>query len=225
MELSYKKIVNTLSENRFQSYMDRCGHDIETALRYYDANVALSQACYQALHTFEISLRNRMHFALTEHFGTDEWYNQMLSSDQFADFHQKIMDTKGLLQNRGQHKHSDKMVAEFSLGFWVKMFNKPYQMFLWKPLRKIFVNLPRKNRKRGTVSKALNHAKTFRNRIFHFEPICWRFSAAKSNYDNIMKIIRWLDGDFHQWTNKRCTFDQVMQNERKALEEKGVNPL
>lgn len=224
MKLSYDKIVSLLSEKRFQRYMQRCNHDVDAAFHYYDANVALSQACYQSLHAFEITLRNRIHFALTHHFGMEKWFKQMEADNRFSDFHDKIIDTENLLTKRNQNTNADKMVAEFSLGFWVKMFNKKYQMLLWKPLRKIFPNLKRKYRKRPTVSKALNHAQTFRNRIFHFEPIAWKFTAAKANYDNVMKILQWLDGDFHQWTDGKCDFYDIMSRERKALEAKGVNP-
>lgn len=66
------KINQLLSIKRFNSYVMRCENNIQNALDYYVANAKISEASYWSLQAFEVSLRNKIHFALTKHFGTAE---------------------------------------------------------------------------------------------------------------------------------------------------------
>lgn len=219
-------IINQiLSPKRFNSYLTRCENNAQNALEYYVANAKISEATYWSLQAFEVALRNKIHFALTRHFGTPEWYNQWLISEEFADFHAKIIETKNVLKLRNEPINPDKMIAEFMLGFWVKMFNAKYERLLWKPLRIIFQNMPKNERQRNNVAGALNKVRNFRNRVYHYEPICWDFKATNNNYSNIIDVIQWLDTEFQNWSANNCDFPFVIKNQTIKLNELGIKKV
>ena len=219
------KINHILSPKRFQRYLLRCENNSQNALQYYLANTKIAESTYWSLHVFEIALRNKIHFALTRYFKTDEWYNQWLTSDNYSDFHRKIITTKEMLKKRKEEVNPDKMVAEFTLGFWVQMFNAQYEYLLWKPLRTIFSNMPKTERKRKNITKALNWARNFRNRSYHYEPICWDFLAVQKNYKNVIKLVEWLDDEGANWCKQNCDFPKTITTHTQKLSSLGVKKI
>lgn len=223
--MNVAKINQLVSTKRFNSYLTRCENNTENALQYYVANSKVAEASYWSLQAFEVALRNKIHFALTKHFGTKEWYNQWLVNEEFSDFHAKIIETKNILTQRKEPINSDKMVAEFMLGFWIKMFNAKYERLLWKPLRTIFLNMPKDQRQRNNVAGALNKVRNFRNRVYHYEPICWEFNATNNNFNNILQVMDWLDNEYLNWTNNHCDFKKVITDQTTKLNELGVKKV
>lgn len=219
------KINQLLSSKRFDSYLKRCENNTENALHYYVANSKVAEATYWSLQAFEVALRNKIHAVLSNHFQSAEWYNVWLASEDYTDFHAKIIETKNILKLRNEPINSDKMIAEFMLGFWIKMFNAKYEKILWKPLRTIFSNMPKNQRQRNNVAGALNKIRNFRNRIYHYEPICWDFNATNNNYNNIAKTIQWLDVDYLNWTMQFCNFKTTLTNHTQKLNYLGIKKV
>jgi hypothetical protein len=223
--INENKVSQLLSPKRFNSYLKRCENNPENALNYYVANSKIAEATYWSLQAFEVVLRNKIHTALTQHFETTEWYNTWLASEDFTDFHAKIIETKNILKLRNEPVNSDKMIAEFMLGFWIKMFNAKYENLLWKPLRTVFANIPKQERQRKNVAGILNKVRNFRNRVYHYEPICWDFNATKNNYNNITKAIQWFDADYLKWTIQFCDFNKNINYHTTKLNELGVKKI
>ncbi len=223
--ISENKVNQLLSPKRFNSYLKRCENNPENALNYYVANSKIAEATYWSLQAFEVALRNKIHSSLSQHFGTAEWYNTWLASEDFTDFHSKIIETKNILKLRNEPVNSDKMISEFMLGFWIKMFNAKYENLLWKPLRTIFANMPKTERQRNNVAGTLNKVRNFRNRVYHYEPICWDFNATNTNYNNITKAIQWFDADYLNWTIQFCDFNNSIKYHTTKLNELGVKKV
>lgn len=223
--INENKINQLLSQKRFNSYLTRCENNSENALSYYVANSKIAEATYWSLQAFEVALRNKIHFVLTQHFGTEEWYNQWLVSEDFTDFHSKIIETKNVLKLRNEKVNPDKMVAEFMLGFWVKMFNAKYEKLLWKPMRTLFANMPKEDRQRNNVAGALNKVRNFRNRVYHYEPICWDFNATNNNYKNITRVMNWFDSDYLEWSYQFCDFNKTISYHTTKLKDLGVKKV
>ncbi|MFV8339548.1 hypothetical protein ACNQGL_09770 [Flavobacterium sp. LB3P21] len=223
--INENKVSQLLSPKRFNSYLKRCENNADNALNYYVANSKIAEATYWSLQAFEVALRNKIHSALTQHFGTVEWYNTWLASEDFTDFHSKIIETKNILKLRNEPINSNKMIAEFMLGFWIKMFNAKYENLLWKPLRTIFANMPKQERQRNNVAGILNKVRNFRNRVYHYEPICWDFNATNNNYNNITKAIQWFDADYLEWTIQFCDFNKNIKYHTTKLNELGVKKV
>jgi len=218
-------IHKTLSEKRFARYMQRCENDAEKALKYYEFNSIMAQSCHIALESFEVILRNQIHNTFTKVFKTEEWYNVWLSSDKYSDFHKTIIDTKEKLLHREEEVKPSKMIAEFTLGFWVRMFNNKYENLLWKPLRNAFVEMPKKKKKRGNVAKKLNKIRNFRNRISHYEPISWNVEAMNNNYKNIYIVMNWFNNEYAEWVKNRSVFEDVLTEQIDILEKLDIKKL
>jgi hypothetical protein len=223
--LKKEKTIELLSAKRYSKYLERCNEDHTNALQYYNFNVRASQGAYIVLEAAEVILRNQIHYKLRNKYNTDEWYNEWLRYDRFSDFHDRILSTKKILRRRKEVISPDKMVAEFTLGFWVSMFNAKYEKAIWKPLRLVFRHLHKKNRQRKTISKALNQFRRFRNRVFHYEPIVWNINGLLLNYGNVLQVIRWIDEEYFDWTLKRCPFVEVVEEETTRLKKNGVENL
>ena len=104
---------------------------------------------------------------------------------------------------------ADKVVAELTFGFWTTLFNKQYAKDFWKPLMYAFPLLDTPNKRRNKISYKLNHIRKFRNRIFHYEPICNHLSALATNHNNILEILNWINADIVSWTKEIDRFDNL----------------
>ena len=45
-------------------------------------NIALCESLYPALHAFELSLRNRIHQVALRHFGSEDWFEGRLKTQE-----------------------------------------------------------------------------------------------------------------------------------------------
>lgn len=225
MAVKRGEIEDWVSEKRFKRYLDRCNGDENAALAYYEANVAISEASYVCLQALEVLLRNKIHQTLTEMYETDAWYNEWEDIEDYEELNIKIQDVKNTLTKQKKTVIPSRMIPEFMLGFWVQLFNTEYQMELWKPLRNIFVNLPKDQKQRPVVSAALNKARNFRNRVFHYEPVFWSPQAAYESHENIKEILLWIDKDFLEWTESQCRFNETLAFHTNRLNEMGVKSI
>lgn len=58
-----------LSRIRLENYRPLHGADLDMVVNYF-LNIELSEALYPTLQAFEVALRNSVHRALSQHFGT-----------------------------------------------------------------------------------------------------------------------------------------------------------
>lgn len=157
----------------------------------YRKNLLLSKNAYIPLSILEIALRN----ALNDHFSaviSPNWHqNPFLTSGART----KITDAITLLKNRKEAITKEKIIAELNFGFWVNLFQKPYQNHLrTKDLQRIFPNMPPKEimiLTREIIYKKLDHIRGFRNRIFHYEKV-----INKDHYNAIDEEIYFILGMF-----------------------------
>lgn len=211
-----------ISDERFSRYLKLCGGNEDLAQAYYESNVAIAQSCYTSLEALEVALRNKIHEKLSQVYDTEQWYDVWMKRTDLKGFHKKIRENKDKIKRKNETLTPGKMVAEFTLGFWIQMFNTDSQHILWKPLRNVFTNVPKKQKQRHVISSRLNKARVFRNRIFHYESIAWNFKAVNDNYQNIITILYWLEKDAANWTERRCHFEQTLKAEANKLTKLGI---
>lgn len=72
----FSGLEDTLSLERFGSYMASCRADRGEALALYAHNTFVSSSLYLPLQVLEVTLRNRFHHALSGRYG-DWWFDQM----------------------------------------------------------------------------------------------------------------------------------------------------
>lgn len=127
----------------------------------------------------------------------------------------EINIAKKQIFNRNEYISADKIVAELTLGFWVRLLNAEYELVLWKHLRKAFPNMEKKDRQRKNVSAPINKIRNLRNRTFHREPISWNLSKLGEIHFTILNVLRWLNVELIEIINN---FDRLPSRIKKAKE-------
>lgn len=194
-----------LSEKRLSTYYKLFYKNKEKAIEYYRLNIQISESFYPLLSTLEIVLRNSIHSSFSIHFKSADWaskFKQPELIDQINVSKKKIFTLHNPIT-------ADKVVAELTFGFWTSLFNKQYAKDFWKPLMYAFPLLDKANKHRDKISYKLNQVRKFRNRIFHYEPICNDLVALAKNRNNILEILNWIDSDIVRWTKQIDRFDNL----------------
>ncbi len=188
----YEKVFST---NRMEKYFNRYPYDEKKAIEHYKSNIQLSEAFYSVLSMFEVSLRNSLNRELTEYFGTTDWYLRIHSEAGLGNLRNSINLAESHIKNRGEVVTANKVIAELTLGFWVRLLNAEYEMILWKPIRKAFPFLEKNQKQRINVSAPINKIRDFRNRVFHHEPISWNLSKLEETHQRIILVMSWINKD------------------------------
>lgn len=197
-----------LSEKRLGTYYNLFPEDKEKAIQYYRINTQISESLYPLLSNLEIILRNSIHNSFTIHFKSADWFSYLEQPellDQLNNAKRKIIVSRN-------HITSDKMVAELTFGLWTALLNKQYAKYFWKPLMYAFPLIDPSNKRRDKISYKLNHIRKFRNRIFHYEPVCNDIIALAINHKNILEILNWINTDIGSWTKQIDRFDDIYIN-------------
>ncbi|TVR81089.1 MAG: hypothetical protein EA412_03820 [Chitinophagaceae bacterium] len=205
--MNEQKIIDSISQERFDPYLTFCDRDKIKALKLYQKNIEVSQAFYAPLSVLEITLRNKIDLSCREHFKSEKWLTEKLPPillKQVVDIEVRLTKSRKTITN-------SKILAELNFGFWTTLFNRQYAKIFWKPLHRIFPNVPKEKRKRTEISSRLNHIRTFRNRIYHYEPIIWDLNALRQKSQEIDEITHWLDNDTSGWAKQFNQIDRLLE--------------
>lgn len=200
------------SEKRLSTYYNMFPSGKEKAIEYYMLNTQVAESFYPLLSNLEIILRNSIYTSFCKHFKSDDWFSG-LTQPELLD--QVNIAKRKILAVNNQIK-SDKLVSELTFGFWTTLFNKQYAKYFWKPLMYAFPLLDAHNKRRDKISFKLNQVRKFRNRIFHYEPICNDLTALVVNHKNILEILNWINADIENWTKQIDRFGKLY-NQAVAL--------
>lgn len=195
-----QNIIDSISTERFKPYLLHCKNNSGKALRLYQKNVEVSQSFYAPLSVLEITLRNKIDQSFKNYFNNSDWLTNNLPPELLK----QVVDIEIKLNRTNKNPTNSKILAELNFGFWTMLFNRHYAKYFWKPLHQIFVNIPSEKRKRKVVSSKLNHIRTLRNRIYHYEPVIWDINELKNNQNVIVELVNWMDKDTSAWLE---TFD------------------
>lgn len=80
---------------------------------------------------------------------------------------------------------------------------------MWKPLIHALPNLTPQLRHRDKLSFQLNQIRKFRNRIFHYEPICNDLKTLATNHKSIYEILGWIHEDLVTWAKSIDRFEPL----------------
>lgn len=161
------------------------------ALRRYEHNTAISEAFYPVIQGFEVALRNAIHNRLCSDFGAD-WLDtfELLETERDA-----IADAKNAITSKVQPLTQDRVVAELSLGFWVRLFSAEYAETLWGPSLSKIVQI----KDRRALYDRLIEVKTLRNRIAHHNRIVGRTRTMEETYTRLLEILDWISPLVCSW--------------------------
>ena len=208
MSMENETLEQLLSNKRLETYYKQFEGNKNKAIEYYQLNIKVSESFYPLLANLEVVLRNLIHKSFSVRFGSDFWFDNII----FKELSEQVNIAKSKIIKNKQMLTSDKIVAELTFGFWTSLFNKQYALLFWKPLTYVFKELNTNLKHRDKIAFRLNHIRKFRNRIFHYEPICNDLAALKINHTNIIDILNWLDKDLVVWSLGDEKFGLLYEN-------------
>ena len=153
------------SERRVKKYFDQHHQNQTLAIEHYLLNMELSECFYSILSIYEVCLRSKIDRELSrhsyQHFQTSAWYDIFCSEQSYRRLGRKIQKAMRVLREEGKVVNSDNLIPELPLGFWTTLFNDNYERTLWQPLRRVFSNVPRRQRQRRSIKNELNRIRKF----------------------------------------------------------------
>lgn len=190
-----------VSQPRFSRYLLACENNKQKALKLYRTNIVLSQKMYAIIGVFEVILRN----SIDRHFIAKKGYNWLVESVQpggYFDISAGCEDSFHAVQE-GIHKLGetythDRLITKLSFGFWTYQFAAKQYAASGNTLLEIFCNRPF-GTKQKNIFQNLIKINDIRNRIAHYEPICFdkntgsvSTSFVEKRYRLIVELLHWL---------------------------------
>jgi hypothetical protein len=197
--MNWNDLEKHFSAARLGRYRASCGGDETRAARAYVNNMLLAEAMMPMLNVLEIALKNGIHRRLSALYSRSDWWEAWNGDPAFTWQLQEVASAKAKLKRRAEAATSDKIIAELAFGFWSSLFNVQFQSVLWKDLRLVFPRCPKLQRKRHTISSALNQVRDLRNRVFHHEQLLWLSPPLGELHAKGIEVIGWLDPNLPPW--------------------------
>jgi len=196
--MKYDFFEKKLSKPRLSRYKNAFNGDMEKPLLLYELNIELSKQFYGILNFFEIMLRNAINEHYSHYFSNNNWISSKLNTNFFVEHNKKsaIKEEDRLL--KANCYSADKLVASLSLGFWVSLFSKHSYAKGNKTLLQIFPN-KQKGMNQKEIYNELDSIRVFRNRIAHYESICFNknndisVDYAEESLYLILKYVGFID--------------------------------
>src|SRR5258705_8601959 len=190
-----------ISSPRFNRYLAACNNNRNQAEKLYRSNLRLSQKMYAVIGLFEVIMRNSIdrHFiAINGSF----WLEEAVMQDGYLNLSPGCEDSfhagQEAIHKLGSEYTHDRLIAKLTFGFWTYQFSKKEFAAAGSTLLQIFPNRPHGIHQKD-VFKSLIRVNDTRNRIAHYEPICFdkRTGAISSipiqrRYDLIVEMLGWL---------------------------------
>jgi hypothetical protein len=194
------QLHTAISQPRFSRYLYACCNNKRQALKLYRDNILLSQKMYAIIGVLEIILRN----SIDRHFISKKGNNWLanavlpggyLDASGCEDAYHAIQEAIHKLGSTYTH---DKLITKLSFGFWTYQFATKEYAASGSTLLEIFPNRSF-GIKQKIVFKNLMKINDIRNRIAHYEPICFDKNTgaistlfAERRYQLILELLHWL---------------------------------
>jgi|TARA_B110000908_G_C10228219_1_gene439162 hypothetical protein len=203
----FETLKDTVSVPRLGTYLKASGYNKARAVHFYHWNSMLCQSLYLPIQSIEVSLRNRINFALISQYGENWWHNDQFKAIAEERRMANINDAKRRIKSKKHNVNTGQIVATLTLGFWVAMLDPRYNSKIWsRQLRTTFPNLPANKDRKHLHSKSKQVA-NLRNRISHHEPI---FKGnLMEDYSGIMQLQMWMCPNKQAWVKSLCDFPKV----------------
>ena len=207
-------ITHTLTPSRLSTYIQAASFDHERALAFYLWNARLSKALRYPLEIAEVSVRNRVNYALCDRWGANWPSNPDFKAQAAQKTIQKLQEARDSV---GQN--TDKIVAAVSFGFWTALLGTRFVETLWRNrLDQHFPNLPKNKtfeERLQVLKETMEAARVVRNRISHLEPI-FKADPSKAHAD-VQKLVGFACKATAGWTRHHSTFLQVLREGPDAV--------
>jgi len=210
--MKIKSFEENFSQSRLHKYKLIADNNWKKTIAIYRSNLRLSQAFYPLLSLVEISLRNSINNHFKSHFSDPNWLitqkDGFMNDPRIRRLPRPFVMRKKILyplSKFGPSITNDKLVSELSFGFWSLFFERNHYRVLSGAPIKIFKSKP-KNIGRNKIYATLNNIRKFRNRVYHYEHICFSsnsidLSQSEEIHKSIYSVLSWFDSDLVEWAN------------------------
>ena len=165
-----QELIDTITPVRLKAYGDD-SNDI--LLEKYIYNLKVSESLYPALSLLEVTLRNKICYAIETLICKDWLINELNQQDLLLDKeYKKLVETANKIEKGGKKVTNDRLISELTFGFWIHLCTKSYKPKFWD--KKGFIELVFPNytissnlRNISLIQKDLRDVLKLRNRISH----------------------------------------------------------
>lgn len=188
-----------ISAARFAPFLNAAEGDHTLALEIYDWHAELAAASFEAVHYFEVMVRN----AIDEALGKGQ-PQEPLKETWLLDF--DTLRPDGIKQviiaierlEKGKPITRGGVIAGVPFGFWAGLFSKHYEDLWRQRLRHAF---PAGSVTRKSMAGSMGRLQRFRNRVAHHDCLLGRDVAARS--EEMLRIVGWIDPQAQAWLAAR----------------------
>lgn len=189
-----QELIDTITPVRLKAYGDDSNNIL---LEKYIYNLKVSESLYPALSLLEVTLRNKICYAIEALICKDWLINELNQQNLLLDKeYKKLVETADKIEKDGKKVTNDRLISELTFGFWIHLCSKPYKPKLWD--KKGFTELVFPNYQKGCIrnisliQKDLLDILRLRNRISHHE-IILNGSRTPEQYNKLTKgVLRTL---------------------------------
>ena len=222
--MDYSKLEYYVSEPRLNRFLVACNDSSVKAEKLYSINLKVAQAAYPLLNLFEIFLRNAINAEISYYFNDPDWIinqqsgfmsNTSLSKSNFF-IKKSVVQAQSIIQRKGGTATAGKIIAEQSFGFWTSLFEPHHFRLIGGAPLKCFTKKP-PHVNRSILATKLDEVRSFRNRVYHNEPICFsgaqiNFSGTNAIMQDIYDMLNWMDPELTVFVSQ---FDEVERQFRE----------
>lgn len=209
----FRTLEPLLTAQRLAPYLAAANCNEKLAVQLYQWNIELSGATHEALHVFEVVLRNAMDAQLSSWNATqtDPQTGRSFSREWLLDpapllrrlvRQAELNNARARAERAVRHHgrppiHGD-LLAQLSLGTWRFLLpdRDPGRRYLWEEA--ISAAFPNLNRPVQQLVASVDGIYRLRNRVAHLEPLL-RSGAVRDQFSNMRTVIGEIDTSAEQW--------------------------
>ena len=207
-----QELIDTITPVRLKAYGDD-SNDI--LLEKYIYNLKVSESLYPALSLLEVTLRNKICYAIETLICKDWLINELNHQNLLFDKeYKKLVETADKIEKDGKKVTNDRLISELTFGFWIHLCTKSYKPKFWD--KKGFIELVFPNytvssnlRNISLIQKDLRDVLKLRNRISHQEIIINGNRTPEEYYKLIQTLLHTLSSDMFALLEDVSRFDII----------------
>ena len=205
-------LIDTITPVRLKAYGDD-SNDI--LLEKYIYNLKISESLYPALSLLEVTLRNKICYAIEALICKDWLINELNHQNLLLDKeYKKLVETADKIEKDGKKVTNDRLISELTFGFWIHLCTKSYKPKFWD--KKGFIELVFPNytvssnlRNISLIQKDLRDVLKLRNRISHQEIIINGNRTPEESYKLIQTLLHTLSSGMYALLEDISRFNAI----------------
>ena len=207
-----QELIDTITPVRLKAY----GYESnDILLEKYIYNLKVSESLYPALSLLEVTLRNKICYAI-ETLICKDWLIAELSKQNLLldKEYKKLVETADKIEKDGKKVTNDRLISELTFGFWIHLCTKSYKPKFWD--KKGFIELVFPNytissnlRNISLIQKDLRDVLKLRNRISHQEIIINGNRTPEESYKLIQTLLHTLSSGMYALLEDISRFNAI----------------